>query len=180
MNTNEKNTNTARMYTLEEIESLPRGSVTWMAFIIRSDDGIVWHSTFPVLVCVPGPGGLLMGGDYDGYIEQTIDERLLDDNTYWNYEPSRHQLQGITRQEYDSMKETETITNRKLAAAITGKGFTFDRFCTMAGLDCRRLWNGLTGKREFTQEEIVTIRAALDLTDGQLMDIFFPEAVTQI
>ncbi len=181
MNTNEKkNTINARQLALEEIESLPRGSVIWMAYVIESNDGIVWHSTYPVLVSVPGPGGLLLGGDYDGYIERTIDDTLMDDVSFWTSEPTGNLMQGITGREYDSMKETELITNRKLAAAITGRGMTFKTFCTMTGLDYRRFWNALTGKREFTQEEIVTIRTALELTDGELMEIFFPEAVAQI
>ena len=68
----------------------------------------------------------------------------------------------------------------ELAAAITSRRYTFEAFCTLTGFDDIQFWNAITGKRVFEQWEIVEIRTALNLTDDEVMKIFFPAALAQI
>lgn len=181
MKTND-NTNNARMLTLEELETLPRGSVIWRSINLETDEGIVWHDFDPMMICVSGPNGKLIGADAWNYFEYEINNYLMEDSQihFWDIEPNDAQLPGITRAEYDALTDEERIVNTKLAAAITSKGMLFEKFCETAGIDYRRFWSAITGSREFVQSEIVTIRTVLSLSDEETREIFFPEEVAQI
>lgn len=176
MKTNE--TNIAKKLSLEEIEALPKASVIWRGYVFNSDEGIVWHSIEPLLVCVPGKDGVLMGGDKNSYVDLVINEHLFDDptDTYWNQEPTDSQLPGITREEYDAFTEENRIVFTGLASAITSKGMTFKGFCKQNGMNYNSFWNAITGNREFLQKEIVAIRTTLELSDDEAREIFFPES----
>ena len=171
---------TAKKLTLDEIKALPRGSVMWIEFNDRTDEGIVWYTLDPVIVCAAGENGCLIGGNKDSFIDRNIDDHLLDDLTIWSSVPDKEQLSGITQKEYDELVGEEKIVFPELAAAITSRRYTFDAFCTFTGLDYTKFCNAITGSREFTQCEIVTIRSALNLTDEEVANIFFPATMTQI
>ena len=79
--------------------------------------------------------------------------------------------------QYNALTDEEMIVNTKLAAVITYRGLTFEAFCKIAGIDYKNFWTAIIGKREFVLWEMVSIRTALDLTDDQTREIFFPEAV---
>ncbi len=178
----DKNMNTARKLSLEEIEAMPRGSVVWRSFYTKTDEGIIWHTADPMLVCLPGHGGYLLGADKDSYWEGDIDNSLMSapDISYWNSEPADDQLRGITKEQYNAMTNEELIVNTKLAAAITTRGVLFKELCSMTGMNFNHFWKALTGECEFVRSEIVTIRTVLDLTDDEVLDIFFPEVTLQI
>ncbi len=171
------NTN-AKKLTLKEIEAMPRGSVVWRGDV-NIDDGVIWHYAAPAVICVAGPGGYLLGGDEAGTFDMDINEHLMNDptTTFWDNEPSDAQLLGITRAEFDSMDTPEEIVFPKLATAITSRKMSLENFCEKAGLVYHEFWNAMTGKREFRQWEIVKIRVALNLTDDEVMEIFFPSSV---
>ena len=173
---------TAKKLTLDEIKELPVATIIWRAYVIETDEGIVWHGTVPAMICVPGKGGYFLGGDEAGAFDYEIDDHLTDDqsDSYWDSQPADDQLPGITKQEYDDLKDEEHIMLSKLAKAITYRRYTFEAFCEMTGLNYAKFWNAITGNREFTQHEIVTIRTVLDLTDDEVMKIFFPAALAQI
>ena len=96
--------NAAKKLSLEEIKALPKASVVWMQIQYESDDGIKWYSLDPVMVCVPGENGFLIGGDMDCTIGRNIDDQLLDkDTTIWNMEPDKSQMVGMTAAEYDAL-----------------------------------------------------------------------------
>lgn len=171
---------TAKKLTLDEIKALPRGSVMWAEFNDRTDEGIVWYSLDPVMVCAPGENGCLIGGDKDSFIDRNIDDHLLDDFTIWSSEPVKEQLSGITAKEYNDLEGEEKIVFPELAAAITSRRYTFMSFCEAVNFNYQKFWNAITGKREFEQWEIVTIRTALNLKDDEVMKIFFPAALAQI
>lgn len=175
------NTN-AKKLTLDEIKMLPIGSVIWRAYFIETDNGIVWHGTSPAMICVAGHGGYIIGGDEAGTFEHDIDDHMMDDptNSFWDSQPSDNQLPGITKQEYNALRGEESITFPDLATAITSRRYTFEAFCKLAGLNYAKFWNAITGSREFTQHEIVTIRSELNLSDDEVKTIFFPAALTQI
>ncbi len=172
---NTENT-TAKKLTLEEIESMPRGSVVWRALVMESDEGIVWHESDPMMICVPGPGGYMLGADENSYYECNIDDRMTADpvDSYWSSEPADDQLSGITKGQYNDLTDEEKIVNTKLAAAITTRGMTFAQFSESIGMEFTKFWNAITGRREFVQWEIVKIRSALKLTDEEAEEIFFP------
>lgn len=172
------NTN-AKKLTLKEIEAMPRGSVIWRGEVNSSDDGIIWHYADPAVICVAGPGGYLLGGCDAGTFDMDINEHLLDSPTltFWDREPADEQLPGITRAEFDAMDEPEMIVFPNLAMAITSRRMTLEKFCEIAGLAYQEFWYAITGKREFRQWEIVKIRVALNLTDDEVMEIFFPSSV---
>ena len=174
MKTNE--TTTARKLTLEEIEALPKASVIWLEMDMKDDNGICWHDVLPLLVCVPGKGGVLMGGDRDSFVDFDINDQLMNDpdNHFWSHEPSHDMLPGITRDEYNSIHEKDFVFPM-LVEAITNRKLTFDRFCELAELNISKFMDALTGKREFVLWEIATIRDTLKLTADQLRKIFFPE-----
>ena len=94
----------AKKMTLDEIKTLPRGSVMWAEFNDRTDEGIVWYSLDPVVVCEPGENGCLIGGNKDSFIDRNIDNHLLDDLTIWSSEPEKEQLSGITQKVYDDLE----------------------------------------------------------------------------
>lgn len=176
MKTNE--TTTARKLTLEEIEALPKASVIWLEMDMKDDNGICWHDVLPLLVCVPGKGGVLMGGDRDSFVDFDINDQLMNDpdNHFWSHEPSHDMLPGITRDECNSIHERDFVFPM-LVEAITNRKLTFDRFCELAELNISKFMDALTGKREFMLHEIVAIRTALNLSDDEVRGIFFPEFV---
>jgi hypothetical protein len=172
--------NTAKKLTLEEIKALPRASVIWLVTYNCSDDGVVWHEVDPSLICVAGEGGVICGADNDSTWDFVINDDLFERPykfEFWNYEPNREQLPGITGDEYNGLPNAndDLIMLPELAAKITYKGFTFDRFCEQTGLNSKRFWKALIGKREFMQWEIVVIRSELNLSDDDVREIFFPE-----
>lgn len=172
----------SRKLTIEEIKSLPLASVIWYAREYKTDEGIVWHCYSPVMVCVPGDNGELIGGDEASIIEVTISDKMMNDpiDSFWNYRPEESQLKGITEEEYNSLTDEERIVNTELAALITSKGMTFTVFCENAGLNYEHFWESMIGKREFVQHEIVTIRNILNLSDDETMRVFFPAALARI
>lgn len=171
----------ARKLTLDEIKELPKATVLWIEFVDETDEGIIWHSVDPVLVCAPGPGGALIGGNKDSFIDLNIDDDLLKNGrVFWDREPNREQLTGINQDEYDTLTGEGKIIYPALARAITGQGMTFDRFCDSTGLNYGKFWKALTGQREFVCSEIVAIRTALDLSDNEVNEIFFLESMAQI
>lgn len=166
---------TAKKYSLDEIKTLPRGTVVWTEFNDRTNEGICWYSLDPVVVCFPGENGCLIGGNRDSIIVRNIDDHLLDNLTIWNHEPNREQLTGITQEEYDSIHDEESIVFSGLSAAITSRRYTFESFCELAGLNYTDFMDALTGKREFIQREMVVIRSILNLSDSDVKNIFFPD-----
>ena len=174
MKNNEKTT--ARKLTLEEIEALPKASVIWLEMDMKDDNGICWHDVLPLLVCVPGKGGVLMGGDRDSFVDFDINDQLMNDpdNHFWSHEPSHDMLPGITREERDSIPGDEDFVFPKLVEAITSRKLTFAKFCTLSGMDFSKFMDALNGKREFVQWEMVAIRTTLKLTADQTTEIFFP------
>lgn len=174
---NKEKTATARKLTLEEIEALPKGSVIWMSWY-TGDEAVVWHDIVPVMVAVPGKDGLLIGGNRESSCDLDIDSDLFDRpyHEYWDSEPDDSQIPGITEEEYNATPdECEDIVFTKLTAEITARGITFDRFCKHIGMSKKRFMDKVTGKKEFMQPELVSIRCALNLTDDETRDIFFPE-----
>ncbi len=172
----------AKKLTIDEIKSLPLASVVWFSFEHESDEGIAWHGYWPVMVCVPGENGRLIGGDEDSYINISINDHMLDsqEDSFWNFKPNEEQLKGITEEEFNAMPDAEQINNHKLAFAITSKKITVEAFCKLIRMNYQKFWNALTGKREFVQQEIVAIRTALNLSDDEIIEIFFPEFMAQI
>ena len=170
--------NTAKKLTLEEIMTLPKATVLWLVDHNVSDEGIVWHGVDPVLVCAPGENGALIGGNLYSFVDLTINDQLLNDpnRSIWDREPSKRQLHGISREEYDAIPDAlGHIQFTRLAYAITYRGFTFEQISDITGIKLKRIWNILTGKSEIVQCEIVALRRALDLTDSETMAVFFQE-----
>lgn len=165
----------AKKLSLDEIKALPKASVIWMEVNDITDNGIVWHSLDPVMIRVPGENGYLIGGNKDSIIDLAIDSHLLDNFSIWNHEPNREQLTGITQEEYDSIRDEESIVFSGLSAAITSRGYTFKSFCELAGLNYTDFMDALTGKREFIQMEMVVIRSILNLSDAETIAVFFPD-----
>ena len=170
----------AKKLTLNEIKALSRGTVLWAEFDDLTDEGIVWYALDPVVICQEGENGCLIGGNKDSIIDRDINDDLLENLSLWTSEPNKEQLAGITEQEYNDLTDEGKIVFPELAAAITSRRYTFEAFCTSAGLDYPKFWNAITGKREFNRHEIITIRSALNLPDEEVMRIFFPEALAQI
>ncbi len=174
---NKEKTATARKLTLEEIEALPFASVIWMSST-NNDNGVIWTWKLPVVIGCPGTYGIIVGGNDDGIFERYIDEHLFDAPglCFWDSEPDDSQIPGITEEEYNATPdEYEDIVFTKLTAEITTRGITFDRFCKHIGMSKKRFMDKVTGKKEFMQPELVSIRCALNLTDDETRDIFFPE-----
>lgn len=171
-------TNTARKLTLDEIKALPRASVVWCAMRTVSDDGICWFSADPVLVGVAGEGGDLIGSNEAGIIYRVINDELFDrDVSIWTSEPTPEQAHGITEKEYNALDDPndDCIKFSALATAITSRGMTLEAFSESIGIKSASFWKAITGKREFVKWEIVKIRVSLQLTDDEVMKIFFPD-----
>ena len=179
MNTNEKNF--ARQISLEEIKELPKGSVIWMAYVRKEDTGIVWHGTDPAMICVPGEDGYVIGGGEGGTYDYLIDDLVKTDYTLWNVEPDDSQLPGISTEEYNAMRGEENIVLTELAAAITARKMTFERFSEKIGMNYSDLWDLLTGKIESVQcVDLAAIMSTLNVTDEKLTKLFSPAALAQI
>ena len=173
--------NAAKKLTLDEIKALPRTSVIWYSYEIITDEGIMFHYTAPVMVCVPHENGCLIGGDDMSIFDRNIDDHLMDDDvSFWNAEPDRRQLSGITQEEYDDLVDVSRIVFPKLATAITSKGYTFESFSRAAGLNPVQIWKSITGQREFTGREIEVIVDKLNMSAADMREIFFPECAVQI
>ena len=123
----------AKKLTIDEIKSLPLASVVWFSFEYENDEGIAWHGYRPVMVCVPGENGTLIGGEEDSYIRISIDDHMLDsrEDSFWNFKPNEEQLKGITEEEYNAMPDPEQINNHKLAFAITSRKISVEAFCKL-------------------------------------------------
>lgn len=170
--------NTAKKLTLDEIKALPRASVIWSSFVFNTDEGIQFHTVYPVMVCVPHENGCLIGGDEEIYLRWIIDNQLMEnDVTFWDIEPARDQLPGITQNEYDGLPDVKRII---LAAAITSKGYSFESFSMTAGLSLDRLRESLNGQREFTLDEMEKISKVLEFSDDQIREVFFPAAAKEV
>lgn len=165
--------NAAKKLTLDEIKALPRTSVIWYSYEIITDEGIMFHYTAPVMVCVPHENGCLIGGDESSIFDRDIDDHLMDDDiSFWDAEPDRGQLSGITQKEYDDLTDVNSIVFPKLATAITSKGYTFESFSRTAGLNPVQLWESITGQREFTGKEIEVIVDKLNMRAADMRDLF--------
>ena len=178
MMNNKKDTTIARKLTLEEIITLPKATVLWLVDYNISDESIVWHGVDPVLVCAPGENGALIGGNRYSLVDLHINDQLLNDpnRSIWDREPTKGQLHGISREEYDAIPdELGHIQFTRLAYAITYRGFTFEQISDITGIKLKRIWNILTCRSEIEQCEIVAIRTALDLSDDETRKVFFPE-----
>ena len=171
--------NTAKKLTIEELKALPKASVVWCAFEETDDYGIVWHHSDPAIICEPGEGGMLLGGDKDGYFDHTIDDGLLNLSylSIWDHEPNDDQLIGISETDYNSVSEDihTHIQFTTLAAAITSKGVTFETLSDMTGIRVKRIYKILKHMDEISQCEIQAIRRALNLNDDVTRQVFFPE-----
>lgn len=173
--------NVAKKLTLDEIKALPRTSVIWYSYEIITDEGIMFHYAAPVMVCVPHENGCLIGGDGLSIFDRDIDDHLMDDDiSFWDTEPNREQLSGITVDEYDDLIDVNRIVFPKLATAITSKGYTFETFSSATGLNPVQLWKSITGQREFTVKEIEVIVDKLNMSAADMREIFFPECAVQI
>ena len=170
--------NEARKMTLAEIIALPKGSVIWMELHDISNDGVVYHSIDPLMVCISGNNGQLIGADEDSIIIHDINDHLLDDSNLimWDHEPNRNQLIGLSKEEYAALNDPDDdlIVYPLLATEISSRGITFDRFSEMIDVNPDDFWRALTGKRSFEQWEIVEIRSALNLSDNKVEKIFSP------
>lgn len=172
--------NIAKKLTLNEIKALPRTSVIWYSCVLTTDEGIMFHYSAPVMVCVPHENGCLIGGDELSIFDRAIDDHLMDDGiTFWDSEPHRKQLPGITDKEYNDLTDVTRIVFTKLATAITSKGYTFDSFSRATGLNPFQLWKSITGQREFSGKEIEVIVDKLNMSAVDMKEIFFPECAVQ-
>lgn len=174
-------TNVAKKLTLEEIEALPKATVIWYAYVNTSDDGVMWHDADPVLICEPGEGGIIYGGDKDSFIDIDISAHMFDDPdvSFWDSEPNRTQLPGITRNEYNALPDPndDLFTFTSLVTAITSRGMTFEALSDVTGINVNRIYEVLSDQDEIVQWEMVAIRKALKLTDEETKKIFFPESI---
>lgn len=169
---------TAKKLTLKEIEALPKASVIWGSCISKSDDGIVWNDVYPLLVAIPGESGRLIGADEDSIWDYHIKE-LKDwaDVDFWDKEPVKEQLSGISRYEYNQLsgRDDDLIKFPALATLITSRGISFDALCELTGLKLNSFWDALIGEREFELWEMAKIRSSLNLTNVETRNAFFPE-----
>lgn len=66
----------------------------------------------------------------------------------------------------------EKVNALELKAHIARKAMTQERLAEAIGIDKTSLWYKMTGQREFTVEEVRSIRDVLGLTDQAIKDIF--------
>ena len=64
-----------------------------------------------------------------------------------------------------------------LRGKIIGQGMTIGEFCEKANFVRATFDRKISGKTEFTREEIIRIRDTLNLTDDEFRDIFFSRKV---
>ncbi len=116
-------------------------------------------------------------------IDFWVNDKMADnpDYTYWDIEPDKCQLIGVSETEYQSMPdEIQDNIFPPLVTKITACGWTVASFCKLAGLDEHQFMDTIIGKRQFIQYEIVVIRTVLHLSDDEIMQIFFPEFVGRV
>ena len=154
---------TAKKLSIEEMKALPFASVIWRNLTTVNDNGITFYVNSPCLVCDVGDNLYLVGGDSAGSFEYGIEDILNDESiSFWNGEPRKDQLTGISISEYDEMDDTEQIVFPDLASAITSRGMTFKIFCSAAGIDYHSFWDSITGKTSFSCREIADIANKLN------------------
>ena len=66
----------------------------------------------------------------------------------------------------------------KLNALIIKKFGSLEDFSKAIGWSMKKLNSRMSGEKEFVQWELCKIRDLLQMTDDQVMDIFFPDTVT--
>lgn len=173
----------ARKLTLKEIETLPKASVIWMGLETHTDEGILFYDTYPIVVCVAGKNAVLAGADADLCWHIKINAEYFSDKSdysFWNIEPGKAQLIGISADEYNNLNEKEDIVFHDLATAITSRGITLQALSDMTGIKIERIYKILSDMDEIVQSEIVAIGTALNLSDDEKREIFFPEFVGNV
>lgn len=75
------------------------------------------------------------------------------------------------------MTNTE-MNYRKLKATIVLNGFTQDEVIQLSKINRNRFYRVLRGEDEFDRGEIVMLSKVLDLSDGDIIDIFFANKVS--
>ena len=165
--------NSAKKLTLDEIRTLPKASVIWYSYELITDEGIMFHSVDPLMVCAPGDNGRLIGGGKDYDLDLDINKHLFDDpcSALWDSKPCADQLNGISGEEYDAITEKKPIVFKELATAITSRRYTFIKFCELIEMDYIRFWNKITGYDQFDQHDISAMKKALLLNDGEIMEM---------
>lgn len=63
----------------------------------------------------------------------------------------------------------------KLRAKIVEKGFTMEKLAKILGIDSATLYRKMSMKSDFTRNEIVMIKDALEMTVDEINSIFFAE-----
>lgn len=66
-----------------------------------------------------------------------------------------------------------------LRAKIVEKGYNIDTFCKATGFVRSTFDRKLTGQTEFDRAEIEKVIDALELTDDEIRNIFFPKYVAE-
>lgn len=75
------------------------------------------------------------------------------------------------------MTKTE-MNYRKLKATIVLNGFTQDEVIQLSKINRSRFYRVLRGEDEFDRGEIVMLSKVLELSDGDIIDIFFANKVS--
>ena len=67
------------------------------------------------------------------------------------------------------------FNRNKLRAKIVEKGFTMEKLAKILGIDSATLYRKMSMKSDFTRNEIVMIKDALEMTVDEINSIFFAE-----
>lgn len=67
------------------------------------------------------------------------------------------------------------LERNKFRGAIVSRGYTVDAIADLVGINQATLYRKINGTSEFTRQEIQTIRLALDMSDEEVMNIFFAD-----
>ena len=175
----------AKQLTLQELKELPRATVVWVELRFKEDNGILWHAVEPGMIISSGDDLFIVGGGEGGYFAHDIAEsddisNWFLENAFWNQEPTEDQVKyGLSEKEFNEMPEFENVAFPNLVTAISSKKLTIKAFCGTLEMKEKRFYDCLIGKKDFTRDEIERISSALDLTDYQIREIFFPELAFQ-
>jgi AraC-like DNA-binding protein len=66
-----------------------------------------------------------------------------------------------------------------LRGEITKRGYTIDRLCSEAGFSRSTFDRKIKGDTEFNRDEIEKIAIILNLSDKDILDIFYPNYVAE-
>lgn len=165
----------AKRLNREDLKALPGFTKIWMA--TEEDDiqdGVIWHYTVPAVVFNSGDNPIVPCDIVDSIATYEVSENFAEwapDISFWDSEPLKEQLRGISEEEYNSLPEG--IKYPKLSRLITGKGMSFKTFCEAAELDLDEFNQMITGQREkITTGEFLKIWNALNLDEEEIMELF--------